>query len=105
MTPKVSEIIDFRVIFPVSARLEPNEASPAAQTFLRILEHAGQLLHKFQAVPLTRSRDIGVLKWKNFPKVGLRRPDGTSTALIFVDFQEFFHFSHTNARDLVKGTA
>ena len=64
-----------------------------AKNFLRILEHAGQLLNKFQAVPLTRSRDLGFLKLKNFPKVGPRRRRGPSAGPIFVDFCEIFPLS------------
>ena len=57
---------------------------------MRILEHAGELLDKFQADPLTRSRDIDVLKWKIFQKVLPRRHQDPLDDAIFVEIFEIF---------------
>ena len=57
------------------------------KNFLRILEHAGELPHKFQADPLTRSRDLGFQKLKNFQKVD---PGPPRRGHIFGDFSRFF---------------
>ena len=67
--------------FPLSARAKQARCT---KIFLRILEHAGQLLNKFQAVPLTRSRGRKVEKFqKPRPRRRSRRSDfrGFSTIL------------------------
>ena len=71
------------------------------KTFLRILEHVGQLLCKFQVARVTRSRDLACEKWKNLEKPYENQwfSDETLNKFIkeIVDF-EIFSFFHT--RDL-----